>query len=93
MELCAYNMVFYNLMELLIRFRVKSESNDNVSYIVKIVKKGVLSRKYKNEVYKNFLYKCECPSKKVVIFKNIRYIMCTFSVKKKTSISLFFIKS
>ena len=48
-----------------LRFRVRSETDENASYIVKIVKKGILSKKYKNDVCKNFLYKCECPVKKV----------------------------
>ena len=71
-ELCAYFLLY---SDGIFRFRVKSESNDNVSYIVKIIKKGILSRKSKNDVYKNFLYRCECPAKKVVIFKYILYIM------------------
>ena len=57
------------------RFRVKSEYNEDVSYIVKIVKKGILSKNYKNDAFKNFLYKCECPAKKVVIFKNVLYFI------------------
>ena len=45
-------------------FRVKSESDDDVSYKVKISPKGPLCKR-KNEVYKNYNYKCECPVKKV----------------------------
>ena len=60
-----------------LRFRVRSETDENASYIVKIVKKGILSKKYKNDVCKNFLYKCECPVKKVCF--NLNYNVYSLS--------------
>ena len=47
-----------------LKCRVKSETDQNLSYLVTIKKKGMLSRKFK-EKFKNYIYKCECPVKKV----------------------------
>ena len=47
-----------------LRFRVKSETDSKVSYVVCIKKKGSLTTKFK-ETFKNFYYKCQCPVKKV----------------------------
>lgn len=47
-----------------LKCRVKSETDKNLSYLVSIKRKGMLSRKFK-EKFKNYIYKCECPVKKV----------------------------
>ena len=47
-----------------LKCRVKSETDQKLSYLVTIKKKGMLSRKFK-EKFKNYIYKCECPVKKV----------------------------
>ena len=44
---------------------VQSMNDPNTRYKVIISEKGPLSRKSKSDVYKNFLYKCQCKSKMV----------------------------
>ena len=44
---------------------VRSESDQSISYKVCIAKKGPLSKKFKRGSYRNYIYSCECKSKKV----------------------------
>ena len=44
---------------------VQSMKDPNTRYKVIIREKGPLSKKSKSDVYKNFLYKCQCKSKMV----------------------------
>ena len=48
-----------------VSWQVNSENTQELKYKVVIAEKGPLSRKYKNESFKNFLYKCQCKSKQV----------------------------
>ena len=44
---------------------VRSESDQSIRYKVCIAKKGPLSKKFKRGSYRNYIYSCECKSKKV----------------------------
>lgn len=58
-------------------FRIMSDSDNNFCYKVSIRPKGVL-QKSKRDVYKNFFYTCQCPSKKFntkIFCKHIAYVL------------------